>query len=68
MKIELLASAPDMAGIMQSVAAFYCGEHKEARQAPNRRIWTLHKANGAELAGVRIVKDVRNRFRFEMIA
>lgn len=72
MKWKLLASAPDLDGIKDSITRFYCGEEKDLGNFADeqRRRATLdlfHKGTCEKLEGVR-VSYARGRYRFEMVS
>lgn len=63
----LLASAPTLDGISESITQFYCGESKRLEpEADRHNAWIVVGSNGNPLIGVRVVKRGR-RYRFEMV-
>lgn len=65
MASSLLASAPTLESITESVARFYMGEVKTLEEEmPN--VWTVHRKDGMQVLGVRVVKRGK-RYRFEMV-
>lgn len=67
MKSNLLASAPSLDGILESIARFYCGSTKTLEPEPGKvDRWLVVGLNESPCLGVRVVKR-RNRYRFEMI-
>jgi len=64
---NLLASAPTLDAISESVTRFYCGEQKILTPEPGKPdTWLVCRTDGSPLLGVRVVKRGK-RFRFEMI-
>lgn len=65
---NLLASAPSLDAMSESVARFYCGERKALTPETGKiDTWLVCHSDGTPLLGVRVVKRGR-RYRFEMIA
>lgn len=68
MTTTLLASAPSLDDIRESIARFYCGEHKTLTPETGKAgSWLVCRLDGTPLLGVRVVKRGR-RYRFEMVA
>lgn len=65
---NLLASAPSLDAINESVTRFYCGESKTLKPEPGKAdSWLVCWTHDEEpLLGVRVVKRGR-RYRFEMV-
>lgn len=66
-KNELLASAPSLEEIRQSVMRFYGGESKTLIPTGDDEWKVIGTYSSKEAPGVRVTRR-RNRFRFEMIA
>ncbi len=65
---NLLATAPTLDAIGESIARFYCGESKTLIPEPDKaNSWLVCGSDGNPLLGVRVFLR-RNRYRFEMIA
>lgn len=65
---NLLASAPTLDAIGDSIARFYCGERKTLEpEADKPNAWLVIRADRTPLLGVRVFKRGK-RFRFEMVA
>lgn len=64
-KATLLASAPTLAQIEESITRFYCGE-KKALAFVSEGTWAIRQLDGREISGVRVVKKGR-RYRFEAV-
>jgi hypothetical protein len=66
--MTLLASAPSLEMIQESIARFYCGEAKDLEPETGKpNSWLVTGSTGTPLLGVRVVKRGK-RFRFEMVA
>lgn len=66
MKTELLATAPTLEDIRQSVMKFYCGESKTLIPTGDDEWKVIGTYTSKEAPGVRVIRR-RNRFRFEML-
>ena len=65
MRSNLLASASSLAGILESVTRFYCGQAKTLT-AIGKTEWQVADAASGKIAeGVRVVRKA-GRYRFEM--
>lgn len=66
-KGKLLASAPSLDAIGDSVARFYCGERKEL-VAQDDGTWAIRSpVTGRTFPDVRVIAR-KGRYRFEMVA
>lgn len=63
--MTLLASAPTLELIADSVTRFYAGEVKTF-EVERDNVWTVHHPDGTPLLGVRVVKRGK-RYRFETV-
>lgn len=63
--MTLLASASTIESITESIARFYMGEVKSL-EVEREGSWTVHRADGTPLLGVRVVKRGK-RYRFETV-
>lgn len=64
---NLIATAPTLDAIGESIARFYCGESKTLMAEPDKAdSWLVIGSDGNPLLGVRVIRR-RNRYRFEMI-
>lgn len=61
----LLASSPSLEGIKVCIARFFGGERKELQPTPEGG-WTIHKDNGDQIQGVRVILK-KGRYRFEQV-
>lgn len=61
----LLASAPNLSALQESITRFYAGEEKILIEDGEGK-WRVAFPDGQELIGVHVVKRGR-RFRFEMV-
>lgn len=63
----LLASAPTLESISESIGRFYCGSTKTLEPEPGKvDRWLVINPNGIHCLGVRVVKRGK-RYRFEMV-
>jgi hypothetical protein len=63
--MALLASAPTLEMITESVTRFYAGEIKTL-EVERENVWTVHNPDGMPLIGVRVVKRGK-RYRLETV-
>ncbi len=70
-RATLYGSSATLEGIRNIIADFYGGERKTLIAGPGpASVWTVHRANGAQIEGVRVVLTrgvFRGRFRFEKV-
>lgn len=63
---DLLATAPTLESIRESVCRFYCGESKTLIPTGDDSWKVIGTYSGKECPGVRVTRK-RGRFRFEML-
>ena len=67
MKSNLLATAPSLDSIRESITAFYCGSSKTLIPVGDDEWKVIGTYDSKEAPGVRVVRK-RGRYRFEMTA
>lgn len=63
--MALLASAPTLEEITESITRFYAGETKRLEEE-KPDVWTVHHPDGIPVIGVR-VRKYKKRYRFETV-